>query len=48
MYFKKNFSRSITAVVLLILLFILFNFFTNKQEALALTKDSKHKKFGAC
>ena len=42
MYFKKNFSRSITAVVLLILLFIIFNFFTNKQEALALTKDSKH------
>ena len=42
MSFKKNFSRSVTVVALLILFFIIFNFITNKQEASSLTKDYKH------
>ena len=42
MNFKNIFSRSVTIVVLLISFFIIFNFFSNKQEALALTKDSKY------
>jgi len=42
MSFKKNFSRSVTVVTLLILSFIIFSFITNKQEASTLTKDYRH------
>ena len=42
MSFKKNFSRSVTVVALLILFFIIFNFITNKQEASSFTKDGKY------
>ena len=42
MNFKNNFSRSVILVVLSISFFLVFNFVTNKQDALAVTKASKH------
>ena len=42
MKFKKNFLRSASLVVLSISLFLIFSFVTNKQDASAVTKASKH------
>ena len=42
MQFKNNFSRSVILVVSLISFFLIFSFVTNKQDALAVTKDSKY------
>ena len=42
MNFKNIFSRSATLVALLISFFLIFIFATNKQDALAVTKDNKY------
>ena len=42
MSFKNFFSRSVTLVVLSISFFLIFIFVTNKQDATAVTKTSKH------
>ena len=42
MNFKKFFSRPVTLVVLSISFFLIFIFVTNKQDATAVTKTSKH------
>ena len=43
MNLNKNFSRLSVLVVLSISFFLIFNFVTNKQDALALTKAGKYK-----
>ena len=42
MNFKKFFSRPVTLVVLSISFFLIFNFVTKKQDALAATKASEY------
>jgi hypothetical protein len=42
MNFKNFFSRPVTLVVLSISFFLIFIFVTNKQDATAVTKTSKH------
>ena len=42
MNFKNNFSRLSVLAVLSISFFLIFNFVTNKQDALALIKAGKH------
>ena len=43
MNFKSNFSRLSALAVLSISFFLIFNFVTNKQDSLALTKADKQK-----
>ena len=42
MNFKNTFSRPLTLVVLSISTFLIFSFFTNKQDASDITKASKY------
>ena len=42
MNFKNIFSRPVTLIVLSVSFFLIFSFVTNKQDALDITKASKH------